>query len=458
MTSVVLRSAASGNVLLELPEVTSCSKLIRTAREAGIFSGARFRLLAGDVQLCCEDDLPDESDGVVELAAAALPQLPVALLFPGLWPERNGMLQDCDLPEVTDLLQRADALLGWSVRDMCLNITAQQLAEPRCVQPAMFLAGLIAREKLGAMKPDTAFHPQAVAGLGCSGVWAAIYAAGVLDFEDTLKLVHCQATLLQDAIEAKPQASCSIAGLDRDTVERLCAEAKSLYPPRETFHYSWDQHQVQPLSQHLEERRRCLDADISDDVWHASFSVKDNIGVELDIRYSLFEMQFPLQVTCPSIGKPVEDPVCQISGSLFPSGFICAGERSCVDSLTNLALQRGALAAKTLQANALHTPLMQCAEDHLAKALDEVLPRMRPPRCYIYLTQGGHRIAPGTSTLELIPLLKDLTSEIMWESAVKRMIADGLEDFYDLGPSRQLKAMMKRIDRDSWIRTQHVSM
>jgi len=38
------------------------------------------------------------------------------------------------------------------------------------------------------------------------------------------------------------------------------------------------------------------------------------------------------------------------------------------------------------------------------------------------------------------------------------MIKDGLTDFYEVGPMKQLKAMMKRIDQNTWNNTTNISV
>merc|ERR1711998_551761 len=89
------------------------------------------------------------------------------------------------------------------------------------------MGGMAAVESMkeGAKK-EVVERPQAVAGLSL-GEYTAICAAGVLDFEECLKLVKCRAEAMQAATEVVPQCMCSVAGLDRPTLEKLCKEAKA---------------------------------------------------------------------------------------------------------------------------------------------------------------------------------------------------------------------------------------
>jgi len=44
-------------------------------------------------------------------------------------------------------------------------------------------------------------------------------------------------------------------------------------------------------------------------------------------------------------------------------------------------------------------------------------------------------------------LIKQLTSPILWQKCMEKLIADGIEKFYEIGPGRVLTGLMKRIDR-----------
>merc|ERR1719150_3351134 len=78
--------------------------------------------------------------------------------------------------------------------------------------------------------------------------------------------------------------------------------------------------------------------------------------------------------------------VCQIANELFPKGFSCAGTEKAVMALKEAAEKAGALQCKVLKTSgAFHTELMAPASEKLAKALDETLPRMNPPRHIVYM-------------------------------------------------------------------------
>mmetsp|Transcript_119889 Transcript_119889/g.350471 ORF Transcript_119889/g.350471 Transcript_119889/m.350471 type:complete len:494 (+) Transcript_119889:118-1599(+) len=152
--------------------------------------------------------------------------------------------------------------------------------------------------------------------------------------------------------------------------------------------------------------------------------------------------------------------VCQIANELFPKGFSVAGSEEAILTVKELADKAGALQAKVLKTSGgFHTPLMKPAQDTLSKALDDMLPSMKPPKISVYMNTSAAPVRPGTNPKEIIELMKkQLTSAVLWEPSVRAMIKDGVTDFYEVGPMKQIKAMMKRIDSKVWGSTVNVEV
>lgn len=147
--------------------------------------------------------------------------------------------------------------------------------------------------------------------------------------------------------------------------------------------------------------------------------------------------------------KSGPDDVCQIATILFPNGFSCAGNLHCIEKLLGLAQKtEGCLQVKLLKLSAgFHTSLMGPAKQKLEITLKELLPKMKPPRCDVYMNATGKKITPETPPSEIIKLMGDqFVSPVLWEPCVREMVKDGITEFYECGPMKQLKAMMKRID------------
>merc|ERR1719343_492581 len=100
---------------------------------------------------------------------------------------------------------------------------------------------------------------------------------------------------------------------------------------------------------------------------------------------------------------------------------------------------------------------MAPARERLGRALDEMLPNMRPPQQIVYMNATAQPVMPGTDPAEIVRLLKaQLTSTVLWEPSVRNMIKSGITEFYEVGPMKQIKAMMKRIDQKAWQSTTNI--
>merc|ERR1712048_498609 len=108
---------------------------------------------------------------------------------------------------------------------------------------------------------------------------------------------------------------------------------------------------------------------------------------------------------------------------------------------------------------AFHTPLMQPAQEKLTKALEEALPKMRPPRCSVYMNVTAEPIRPGTQPQQIVEnMRRQLTSPVKWLPSMRAMLEEGVTEFYEVGPLKQIKAMMKRIDMGAWKKTYNVEV
>merc|ERR1719367_2346556 len=90
----------------------------------------------------------------------------------------------------------------------------------------MYIGGLAAIEKLRTEQPDRVEKRQAVAGLSL-GEYTALTVAGVFSFETGLKVVKLRGEVMQQAAEDPPQAMLSVAGLDQETLSKLCQDCVS---------------------------------------------------------------------------------------------------------------------------------------------------------------------------------------------------------------------------------------
>lgn len=131
----------------------------------------------------------------------------LALVFPGQGSHSRGMEADF---RGEPLLERALEILG--------SDPFERLDEgTRFQQPAVFCVSILDWERRG--------RPDAIASAGHSlGEYAALVAAGALDFEPALRLVAERGAAMADAGEAEPGGMLALLGGDEDAVRELGAE------------------------------------------------------------------------------------------------------------------------------------------------------------------------------------------------------------------------------------------
>ncbi len=120
--------------------------------------------------------------------------------------------------EVMALFDKANAVLGFDLKKTCFEGPAEELTKSNICQPAIFVTSYAAYLSLQKKRP-TAFA--AAAGLSL-GEWGALCAAGVLDFDSTLKVLEARGRFMQEACEAAPSGMIAIVGATPDQLAQLC--------------------------------------------------------------------------------------------------------------------------------------------------------------------------------------------------------------------------------------------
>jgi [acyl-carrier-protein] S-malonyltransferase len=150
-----------------------------------------------------------------------------AFLFPGQGAQVVGMGAEIAkrYSAAAEIFEKANSIIGFDLSGICFNGPAQKLNTTIISQPAIFVTSAAILEVLKTGPSDNRFRPDVTAGLSL-GEYTALYAAGVISFEDGLRLVAKRGEAMQAAAEAKEGAMVSIIGLDEEKTNQLCAEAR----------------------------------------------------------------------------------------------------------------------------------------------------------------------------------------------------------------------------------------
>jgi [acyl-carrier-protein] S-malonyltransferase len=138
------------------------------------------------------------------------------------------------------------------------------------------------------------------------------------------------------------------------------------------------------------------------------------------------ELIVPVNFNCP--------------GQIVVSGSISACERAEV-----LAEKYGAIKAVRLEvAGAFHTEMMSSAAEALKEALSDCeISEPSKTKTIANISAEYYESSPEVAE----GLIKQLTCPILWQQCMERLLTDGVEKFFEIGPGRVLTGLMRRINR-----------
>ena len=120
--------------------------------------------------------------------------------------------------ELMGFFDAANAALGFDLKKTCFEGPAEELTKSNVCQPAIFVTSYAAY---------TAFAKRTGASFDCAaglslGEWGALCAAGVLDFEATLKVLEARGRFMQEACEATPSGMIAVVGATPEQLGAIC--------------------------------------------------------------------------------------------------------------------------------------------------------------------------------------------------------------------------------------------
>lgn len=143
----------------------------------------------------------------------------IAFVFPGQGAQAVGMGKDAyeTSPAAKAIFDRADAALGFSISRLAFEGPEDELRQTANTQPALLTVSVALLE----LYRTQGVTPDYVAGHSL-GEYSALVAAGVLDFEDAVKLVRARGLFMEQAVPGGQGAMAAVLGAEREALDALC--------------------------------------------------------------------------------------------------------------------------------------------------------------------------------------------------------------------------------------------
>ncbi|MFC1568119.1 ACP S-malonyltransferase [Candidatus Margulisiibacteriota bacterium] len=148
--------------------------------------------------------------------------------------------------------------------------------------------------------------------------------------------------------------------------------------------------------------------------------------------------------------------VCNEVGNVWPANFnspgqvVISGKRASVETAGARLKAAGAKRVVPLAVSApFHCPLMQPAADRLKAELDKI--EVKDAQIPLVANVTADYATSGPEIRRL--LVEQMTSAVLWEDSVKKMLGDGLNSFVEVGTGKVLSGLIKKIDRAAATKT-----
>ncbi|MGF7143273.1 [acyl-carrier-protein] S-malonyltransferase [Anaerotaenia torta] len=127
-----------------------------------------------------------------------------------------------------------------------------------------------------------------------------------------------------------------------------------------------------------------------------------------------------------------------------PGQIVIGGENRAVEEAARLAKEKGAMKTIELAVSApFHTSMLALAAERLKQELEPmVLGELDVP---VICNVTADYISDTNQVKDL--LYRQVMSSVLWEQSIRRMIADGVTEFVEIGPGKTLSGFVKKIDR-----------
>jgi len=165
------------------------------------------------------------------------------------------------------------------------------------------------------------------------------------------------------------------------------------------------------------------------------------------------EVQASGMVSLIGVDPEGAEKICEAArtaGIIWPANYNCPGQvvvsgvQAACDEVAAIAEDHGAQRAVPLTvAGGFHSPLMAPAREKLAPHLNGL--RVRDLQFPVVANVTGAYYEGPVQVPDL--LARQVDGPVRWQQGMERLLADGFDAFYEIGPGRVLTGLLKRTDR-----------
>jgi len=122
-----------------------------------------------------------------------------------------------------------------------------------------------------------------------------------------------------------------------------------------------------------------------------------------------------------------------------------SGEKAALEAAGPKLLERGAKRLIPLQVSGpFHTSLMEPAAEKLRQEISHL--KLGQPKYPLISNVTADYVRDAFHLAELLP--QQVQSSVLWEMTIRKMIADGVNVFVEIGPGKTLRGFIKKIDKN----------
>jgi [acyl-carrier-protein] S-malonyltransferase len=144
---------------------------------------------------------------------------------------------------------------------------------------------------------------------------------------------------------------------------------------------------------------------------------------------------------CLVVGAEVANINC-------PGQIVISGSAESIARAQVLAKEKGAKLAVELEVSgAFHSSLMQGACLKLARELEKI--KISSPRFPVVCNVTGKLVLTASEIKQ--NLIQQVSASVLWEDSIKLILSKNVTTFFEFGPGKVLKGLMRRIDSNAQV-------